>query len=62
MKQEDMLKKIKLGYSELTNTVYLFIPDKNGNPKVKVDITEQYLGMIDAVAKLLIERSKDDDN
>lgn len=42
MTQKEILEKAHLGLSELTGKIYLFIPDKYGNAKVQVDITEQF--------------------
>ena len=46
MRQQELLEKLKLGYSELTGRVYLFLPAKDGSARTKVDVTDQFFAIM----------------
>lgn len=45
------LKDVRLGVSQLTNTIYAFVPDKTGAAKDKIDVTEQAIMAVYMLAK-----------
>lgn len=45
------LKNVRLGVSPITNTIYVFAPDKTGAAKDKIDVTDQAILAVYLLAK-----------